>query len=619
MVRRILIGVPLPSALADLLARLDPEQRAAATAPPGPVLCIAPAGSGKTTTLVARLAWLLAGATATGRTGSGEGARPGEVCAVTFNRRAAEELAARTAPILAALGLPPETVRIRTFHALGREILLDAGLPVEPLVDRSSLLAELFPNLPAADRQRLDDAFSRLKLDHDVTAADVAADPDPSPLGRAFLRYETALGELGGLDFDDLVARARRELEARPALLARWRRRCADLLVDEVQDVDRAQLRLALLLAAPANRAFFVGDDDQTIYAWRLADVRRVLDLDRSVPGLRRFDLTTNYRCPAVVVERAVRLVELNRERFPKRIRARPGAEGRLALAPLDDPWADGTAIVEAVLDAWSTDGGSRAILARTNRELLPAVAVALERGLAFRIVRLSSPLLDPNLEPLLEALEGGDPELPPLPRIAAAAEAAGGPRPPAGRGGDGRDFWSDLDDRAELRDEAVEAADLDGVGSGELGPPPADTLPGPPVDLVQAVLAWAARFGPGEVGAFVVAVRERRDRLAALRRDDAPLTLSTVHGVKGLEFDDVAVLGLSADGFPNARSVSAALEPDRALEEERRLAYVAWTRARRSLTLVFDPFRPSRFLLEAFEPEELGIDQARGVEGRVR
>ena len=136
----------------------------------------------------------------------------------------------------------------------------------------------------------------------------------------------------GGLDFDDLVLRAIDALERDTTLLARWRARCRELLVDEVQDVDRAQLRLALTLAAPANRIFLVGDDDQSIYGWRLADVRRILDLEASLPGLRRVDLEVNYRCPATVVARAVRLVEHNDERFVKSIRASPSATGRLVL-----------------------------------------------------------------------------------------------------------------------------------------------------------------------------------------------------------------------------------------------------------------------------------------------
>ena len=100
----------------------------------------------------------------------------------------------------------------------------------------------------------------------------------------------------------------------------------------------------------------------------------------------------------------------------------------------------------------------------------------------------------------------------------------------------------------------------------------------------------------------------ETRRRLAELRRDDAALTLATAHGTKGLEFDHVAVIGLEEGRFPSARAVSDAPEPARALEEERRLAYVAWTRARRSLTLVYDPAVPSRFLLEAFSPAELEL-----------
>jgi superfamily I DNA/RNA helicase len=116
-------------------------------------------------------------------------------------------------------------------------------------------------------------------------------------------------------------------------------------------------------------------------------------------------------------------------------------------------------------------------------------------------------------------------------------------------------------------------------------------------------MLGWAAvRPSIAELRA---AIADRRRELAALRRDDANLTLATAHGTKGLEWDHVLVL---ADGFPGRRSISDATEPERALEEERRLAYVAWTRARRSLTLLYDPQAPSPFLLEAFTPLELGL-----------
>ena len=124
--------------------------------------------------------------------------------------------------------------------------------------------------------------------------------------------------------------------------------------------------------------------------------------------------------------------------------------------------------------------------------------------------------------------------------------------------------------------------------------------------DLATALLGWAPRFA--DAAALREAIDARRALLASLRRDDAPLTLATAHGTKGLEWDHVVVL---ADGFPGRRSVADATEPERALEEERRLAYVAWTRARRSLTLLFDPAAPSRFLLEAFTAEELGLEAA--------
>jgi superfamily I DNA/RNA helicase len=120
-------------------------------------------------------------------------------------------------------------------------------------------------------------------------------------------------------------------------------------------------------------------------------------------------------------------------------------------------------------------------------------------------------------------------------------------------------------------------------------------------------VIGWAVRLAPGDDLAGAIA--DARARLATLRRPDAQLTLATAHGTKGLEWDHVAVLGMTEGRFPSARSLAEADDPARALEEERRLAYVAWTRARRSLTLVYDPAAPSPFLLEAFDAAELGLD----------
>ena len=538
----------LPQSVAERLARLAPDQRAAATAPPGPSLCIAPAGSGKTTTLVARAAWLIA-----------TGTPPETIRAITFNKRAAVEMTERLDAAVAPLGVAPGTVRVRTFHALGREILRDAGVPVEPLADRAAVLRKVAPSADETLLLRLDTVISRLKVELRVTAAEVAADPEAGPMARAFVDYEAAIAATGGLDFDDLILRSIQRLEVDAPLLARWRGHCQELLVDEVQDVDRSQLRLALLLAAPANRIFLVGDDDQSIYGWRLADVRRILGLTEHLPGLRRVDLEVNYRCPRPVLERAVRLIEHNGERFAKRIRAGPAADGRLVLAP--DP-SDETVRLERVIRTWPLDDSTRAVLARTNRELLPAVAVALRLGLPFRAPRidllLDSPAVDDLLRQVSEACLPGEPLLITLGRVRAAV--------------------------------------TDDPGLAE---------------LATALLGWA--IGHADIAALGAAVREMRARLNDLRRDDARLTLATAHATKGLEFDHVVVIGMEVGRFPSGRAVTQAEDPARAYEEERRLAYVAWTRARRSLTLLYDPSVPSPFLLEAFSAEELGLTLERG------
>ncbi len=536
--------------VAERLARLAPDQRAAATAPPGPSLCIAPAGSGKTTTLVARAAWLIA-----------TGTPPGSIRAITFNKRAAIEMTERLDAAIQPLGVAPGTVRVRTFHALGREILRDSDVPVGTMVNRGAILRDVAPWADEAALRRLDTIISRLKVELAVSAADVASDPDAGPNARAFVAYESAVAAAGGLDFDDLILRAIDCLERDPGLLDRWRARCVELLVDEVQDVDRAQLRLALLLAAPANRIFLVGDDDQSIYGWRLADVRRILGLADQLPGLGRVDLEVNYRCPRVVVDRAVRLVAHNRERFPKRIRAGPAATGSLVLAP---DAADETVRLERAIRTWPEDGSTRAVLARTNRELLPAVAVALDLGLPFRAPRIELLLDSPLLDDLLE--RAGRPDLAAAPLLVALGRV-------------NRDL------RLASGSTRVEH------------------------ELATAIQAWAV--GHDHLASLIAAVNAARGRLADLRRDDAALTLATAHATKGLEFDHVIVVGMEAGRFPSGRTVAEAEEPARAYEEERRLAYVAWTRARRTLTLLYDPAVPSPFLLEAFTAEELGLSPA--------
>ncbi len=323
--------------------------------------------------------------------------------------------------------------------------------------------------------------------------------------------------------------------------------------MDEVQDVDRSQLELALLLAGERRDIFLVGDDDQTIYAWRLADVRRVLDLAAALPGLTRVDLVTNYRCPRPIVERAVRLVERNHERFAKEIRAGPAAVGQLILAP--DP-GDDIARARRLLTQWlHASPGQHAVLARTNAELAPFAAIALELGIPYRAAEdgllLDDPLIDDALAAVESTAVGSGPGVPISVSLAGAAR--------------GRKRF-----------------------------------------VTASLLAWS--IGARDRADLVAAIGEARRRRAELRRDDASLILATAHGTKGLEFDHVACIGLDDGIFPSRRTIEEHENPARAVEEERRLAYVAWTRARKSLTLVYDPAAPSMFMTEAFSAEELGL-----------
>ena len=518
--------------------RRDRAARARCCASPRP-------GSGKTTTLVARIAWLVDG-----------GVDPGTVAAITFNKRAAEELGERLDTALAparrgrARGAGADVPRPRSGDPARRRPRVDR------LVDRADLLADLWPDRPPAEYGRLDTAFSRLKLD--LPSGPPTSRPMPTP-ARRHAPGSTTSGRWRNAARSTSTtscAAPSTPLDADPTLLARWRDRCAHLLVDEVQDVDRSQLRLALILAAPANRIFLVGDDDQSIYGWRLADVRRVLGLAAVLPGLRRVDLEVNHRCPVPVVDRAVRLIEHNRERFAKSIRARPDAVGSVILAP---DAGDEPARTERLLRSWPDDDGTQAVLARTNRELRPAVLAAIRLGLAFRAPSVVLLVDDPVLDPLLSRLASEtDPSAQLLVRLGRL--------------------------RRLLRD-APEAER----------------------EMLTALLAWGSTHD--DLEGLLAAIAAMRSRLAELRRDDARLALATAHSTKGAEFDHVAVVGMDAGRFPSGRAVAEADDPDRALEEERRLGYVAWTRARRTLTLSYDPGAPSSFLLEAFSPVELDLD----------
>lgn len=533
-----------PSAeLNGILASLDREQRAAATLPDGPAQIIAPAGSGKTTTMVARLAVLLS-----------RGVDPDRICVVTFNRDAARDLAARVERRFAPTVPRARQIEIRTLHALARQVALDAGERREIVADRLPLLRAARRRVTREDRPPPPEAAD---LDAWLSAWRIEGREPPDVARDALEAYEDLLRARGLLDFDDLVVGAADRLERDARLRLRWQSRFTHVCVDEFQDVDAAQLRLVRLLAAPEDNLFVVGDDDQTIYAWRLADVRRILRFASDYPSARRVMLATNYRCPAAVVAASARLVAVNRERFVKPIRPAPG----LPVDPrVIEAWPSGQADwpdEAARLAAASVRHGRQlCFLARTRGELLPVFLALVRAGVPHR----------PNAPPIADSVAVGV--------VVDAARQA----PPSAA-----PFRALLQLRAGL-----------GMRRGDPG---ADHLADDDQAALDALLGWSVGFR--RLGDFVAAFDAARARIRALQSEDAIVELATVHASKGREWDTVVLVGFEEGRIPNRRSLEDAADRERAHEEERRLAYVALTRAARRLLLAFDPARPSPFLVE--------------------
>jgi len=512
------------------LARLDPGQRAAATAGDGVVQVIAPAGSGKTTVLVARVAELVARGTA-----------PGRILCTAFNRDAGTEMAAR----LAAAGLGD--VAVRTFHGLGREILAVEGR-LRPAL--GEVETAVWAALAAASRDAtaggilLDpdaarEAVSAYKLAAMIAPAEAqaraagTADAHVRTAACLYALYEAHLARAGQHDLDDLISVTVRLLRRDPRVRRRWQARCERVLVDEYQDIEPAQALLVGILAAPGDSLFCVGDEDQCIYAWRRASVQRVVALDQVYPGLERHALPRNYRCGRRITRASRRLIGHNRQRFRKPLR--PGARhaGQIAVHAALDLFA-GAELVAGMLCAQlaGRDGapGSGPAAAAAGA-VPPPVAV---------LARTSALLRDVGL-----------------------ACARRGVRFVA----DARILW----------------------------PAAADGLAQEPDALGRALAGLQA-----EDNALLAAHREDPpDAAGDGRGPGAPrpaIELATVHGAKGREWDHVILHGADRGVFPHDGPGDG---PDE-LEAERRLFYVAMTRARRRLDIVCSRGQASRFVAEA-------------------
>jgi DNA helicase-2/ATP-dependent DNA helicase PcrA len=535
-----------------MLAALDPEQRAAATLPDGPAQIIAPAGSGKTTTMIARLGVLLA-----------RGVPAERIAVVTFNREAADELRVRIARKLAPHMPGASAIEVRTLHAMARQIVLDGRRKLDIVADRLPLLRAarrrcLVGRLPDApqipDAATLDTLLSGWKVERRTPP------PEAMPVLEA---YQALLAARHAVDFDDLVVGAADRLESDTRLRLAWQRRFTHVCVDEFQDVDAAQLRLVRILASPEDNLFVVGDDDQTIYAWRLADVRRILDFSVAFPSARRVLLATNYRCPSGVVTASAALIATNRERFTKRIAAgkdeggpapgsRPAGHSIIGFPLVGTDWPER---LVTLASERAVKGQRCCILARTRAELGP-IALALVRAGIRHAMTVRGPLDSHAVTALVDDLRRLPEDTPPFSGLLRARGARG---------------WRRQDQDDAIGDEEHAALD--------------------------SLVGWAAGFRTAAT--FLAAMDEMRARLEELRDPQAPIELITVHAAKGREWETVVILGFEEERFPNRRALVEAVDPGRAVEEERRLAYVAVTRATRQLVLAFDPDRRSRFLAE--------------------
>ena len=587
---------------------LAADQAVAANHSSGPARIIAPAGSGKTRTLTARLRHLL----------DDRSVEPGTVCALAYNTKAAAELRQRAGATGLAL--------VRTVHSLGWEILRDARGDLR-LLDERDVRSRLDSIVQAPRRPNTDtigpyiEALSetRIALRSPET---VEGERDDVPgFTTVYEQYRERLQRRSEADFDEQVYGAIEALLSDPDLRSRWQNRCRHVLVDEFQDLTGAYLLLIRLLASPQLDVFGVGDDDQTIYGYAGADPGFLIDYDRLFPGADSHPLEVNYRCPVAVVTAATSLLSYNKRRIEKTITADPGAIDRSDAFTVDRVNGEHLGLEAADrIEGWlgEIDPSAVAVLARVNSALLPVHVALAERGVPF-----SSPIgrgilartvvaatlawmrlgLDPERMARTDLMTAVRRPSRGLNRL--AADLLGGRRfydlgavSEAGRSLAGKQaqrwdgFVEDLERVAIAAEEDDAAALLDvvirrvGLESSALaldsGRSRADRS-AQSDDLVA--LRRAAAIHPA-ASDFESWLGEMIDRSGS-----DGMTLSTVHRAKGLEWDRVVVFGVDGGLLPHDLATD--------IEEERRILHVAITRGVQQVTILSDVGNPSRFLSE--------------------
>ena len=592
-------------------ADLAPDQLAAVGHRSGPARIIAPAGSGKTRVLTERLRHLLVD----------HRYERESVLAVAYNKKAQQEMEARTVDI---------RPRIQTLNALGYRLLAEARGGAPRVLDEREV-RRLIEKFVPIRRQRANtdpvgpylEALGQVRLGlRDPEEVEDWRDDVPG-LAAAFEPYREAMAGSGAVDFDEQIYGTVEVLLADGEFRRQAQAGCRHLLVDEFQDLTPAHVLMLRLLAAPQLDVFGVGDDDQVIYGHAGADPAFLIDFEGLFPGAGDHPLEVNYRCPVAVVEQAAALLSYNHRRVAKRIRAGPrAAPGADAVRVISHPAADGADALVEVVRGWLADGTEPpdiAVLTRVNALLLAPQVALIEAGIPVATGMRPEVLERTGLRAALAYL-----------RIAAAPDGGVAAEDVAEilrRPSRGLPQW--FSDRLRRRSrwsldqldaiasqvpdkEAGKVESLvhdlravtararakgattrsvlslikDGIGLGGAmglldssrggeGSSHLDDLDA--LEQVAGLHPDVASFEPWLRGALLV------DGLAG---EGQGVTLSTVHRVKGMEWEKVAVFGANAGIMPHR------LADD--VEEERRVLHVALTRCRSQVVVLADQSRPS-------------------------
>ena len=628
---------------------LNPQQRAAVEYVDGPLLVLAGAGSGKTRVITRKIAHLI----------RDKGVPARRIAAITFTNKAAREMTARAGKLLARE--EGRGLTVSTFHTLGlnfirRELRHLGYRPGFTLFDAADSQA-LIRQLTHRDDQAVEADAARQRISrwkNDLTSPEqalAAAEEEVEAMqARLYAAYQRALKAYNAVDFDDLIILPVQLMESEPEVRDRWRHRLRHLLVDEYQDTNACQYRLVRLLVDVEGGLTAVGDDDQSIYAWRGARPENLAALQRDFPHLKIIKLEQNYRSTNRILQTANHLIAHNPHVFEKRLWSGLGEGEPIRVLPCKDAEREAARVVTEIMKhrfRHRTDFRDYAILYRGNHQARLFEKLLRENAIPYHISGGQSFFERAEVKDLLAYLRlMANPEddsaflrVVNVPRreIGAGTLEKLGAYAASRRTGllhaslemgltevlsaravervQGFAGWMENqarraseEDPARVARELVEAIRYE---DWLLEQSPSPKAAARRMENVNEVLEWMARLskegaaGGKDIGEIVahMTLMDILDRAGGENEADG-VHLMTLHAAKGLEFPHVFLVGMEEELLPHRVS----LEED-TLEEERRLAYVGITRAQRSLTLTYARRRtrygetqecePSRFLQE--------------------